>query len=364
MKRLGKLLAALLVPLSIVPIVAATPRVMDEYHAFERRFLHREPLAPPDVTLTRAQLDRWCPLPEYRRAVPVLAYHGVNDRNDHYSVSRRAFAEQMAMLHAAGFHAIGIEEYVRFLHGEAVELPKRPILITFDDGRIDSYRGADRILARYGMRATMFVIAGAPGSSPFYMDWDELRHADESGRWDLEEHAGEGHTRIVTGPEGDLGPFYANRRFGGGALESFAAWQARVTEDIDDARERLENEIPGFEPHAFALPYGSFGQDQTNDPRIPSFLSTTLRERFAATFIVSPAAYTTPATPADRIGRYELHTETTTDELHTWLRGHLPAGAVVRTPGARRELQACGVTPLEPLARLGAGGRIGSSLRV
>ena len=352
MRRLGKLLAALLVPLSIVPIVAATPRVMDEYRAFERRVLDREPLDPPDVVLTRAQFERWCPLPEYRRAVPVLAYHGVNDRRDHYSVSRRAFAEQMAMLHAAGFHSIGIEDYVRFVHGEAVDLPKRPILITFDDGRIDSYRGADRILARYDMRATMFVIAGAAGASPFYMDWDELRDAAESGRWDLQAHAGEGHTQIVTGPNGDLGPFYANRRFGGGAPESFAAWQARVTNDVEDARERMEDELPDFEPHAFALPFGSFGQDATNDPRIPQFLSAYLRARFPAVFIVDPPAYSTPATPADRIGRYEIHTETTTNDLYSWLRDHLPAGAVVRTPAARRALRACGVAPFEPLSRL------------
>lgn len=351
-KRLGKLLAALLVPLSILPIVAAVPRLVEEYQAFERRFLHREPLAPPDFAPVSAQIDRWCPLPEYRRAVPVLTYHGINDRNDRYSISRRAFAEQMAMLHAAGFHAIGIEEYVRFLHGEAVDLPKRPVLITFDDGRIDSYRGADRTLARYGMRATMFVIAGSVGASPFYMDWDELRDAADSGRWDLQEHAGEGHTRIVTGPHGELGPFYANRRYGGGALESFAAWQARVTNDVERGRELMEEELPGFEPHAFALPYGSYGQDATNDPRIPEFLSAYLRSRFPAVFIVDPPAFSTPATPADRIGRYEIHTDTSADELYGWLRDGLPAGAVVRTPGARRQMRACGVEPLEPLQQL------------
>ena len=352
MKRAGKLLAALLVPLSIVPVVAATPRVMEEYRAVERRFLDREPLAPPDVRLTRAQLDRWCPLPEYRRAVPVLAYHGVNDRRDHYSVTAERFAEQMAMLRKVGFETISIGDYARYLQGANERLPERPILITFDDGRIDSYTGADRILARYGMRATMFVIAGFAGSSPFYMDWDELRDAADSGRWDLQEHAGEGHTRIVTGPHGELGPFYANRRFGGGAPESLAAWHARVTGDVESGRERMEDELPGFEPHAFALPYGSFGQDATNDPRIPHYLGAYLRERFPAVFIVDPPSYTTPATPAGRIGRYEVHTETTTDELYGWLREHLPAGAVVRTPAARRQLQACGVAPFESLSQL------------
>ena len=351
-RRLIKVLGGLLLPLSIVPLVLILPRVQEEYDAFARRFLERDPLSVVDVRPTRAELGRWCPLPEYRAAVPVLAYHGVNDRRDVYSVSRRAFAEQMAMLHAAGFHAIGIADYVRFLHGQAVELPKRPILITFDDGRIDSYRGADRVLARYGMRATMFVITGRVGKGPFYTDWDELRDMAASGRWDLQEHAGDGHRRIVMNPAGDVGPFYANRRFGGGALESFEAYTRRVLGDIEAGRRALEREIPGFEPHAFSLPYGSFGQDATNDPRIPLFLGWALQARFPAVFIVDPPAYTTPATPAGRIGRYEVHTDTTTDELYGWLRDNLPAGARVRTPAAERQTAPCGVRPLRPAASL------------
>ena len=57
------------------------------------------------------------------------------------------FAEQMEMLERAGFQTISIAQYVRFLQGDAAGLPARPILITFDDGRLDSYRGADKVLA-------------------------------------------------------------------------------------------------------------------------------------------------------------------------------------------------------------------------
>ena len=49
----------------------------------------------------------------------------------------------MAMLAADGFHAISIAQYARFAGGDVAALPDRPILITFDDGRLDSYQGAD-----------------------------------------------------------------------------------------------------------------------------------------------------------------------------------------------------------------------------
>ena len=39
-------------------------------------------------------------------------------------------------------------------------LPAKPVLLTFDDGRLDSYRGADAPLQRMGMHAAMFVITG------------------------------------------------------------------------------------------------------------------------------------------------------------------------------------------------------------
>ena len=55
----------------------------------------------------------------------------------------------MAMLAADGFHAISIAQYARFAGGDVTALPDRPILITFDDGLLDSYQGADAILARY-----------------------------------------------------------------------------------------------------------------------------------------------------------------------------------------------------------------------
>lgn len=334
-----RLLGALLLPLSIAPVVIAVPSIRDEYGAFARRFLHREPQPPPDVPERR-----WCPLPRYRHAVPVLVYHGVNDRRDVYSVSRQAFASQMQMLHAAGFEAIGIEQYVRFIHGDGAGLPERPILITFDDGRLDSYRGADRILARYGLRATMFAITAQVGSSRFYADWRELREMAASGRWDVQLHAGDGHRRIATAP-GRSGPFYANRRFGGGVLESFDAWRRRVIADIDAGRRALERQIPGYEPLAFAYPYGSYGQDGTNDPRIPAVLGALARSRFRAVFVVHPPAYTSPATPAGSIGRYELHTDTTARELHDRLRDRLPAGApLTRTP-------ACGLPRLQPANR-------------
>jgi poly-beta-1,6-N-acetyl-D-glucosamine N-deacetylase len=317
-------LAFLLLPLSLVPLYFAIPKIRSEVALAEP---DRAPFEAPRLEPSAAQVARWRALPAIRGAVPVLAYHGVNGARDHYSVTRRAFAEQMMMLDRAGFETITIAEYVRFLQGVTVNLPKRPILITFDDGRLDSYRGADRILAKHGFRATMFAIAGfVEEHSSFYLNWDELRRMATSKRWDIQEHAGVGHINVRYDAAGHEGPAYAYRQYHPGrGLESFGAYKKRVQDDILWAKRTMSEQLPGFNPLSFAVPYGSYGQDRTNDPRIPRFMSRLLRRHFHAVFMTDPPQYTTPSTPRAALGRIELHSDTGTDKLYRWLRDRVPS---------------------------------------
>ena len=327
-------LAALLLPLSMVPFVLVIPRIVAHERTFTRDYLERGALPfPRDAAPGAAELARWAPLPASANAVPVLAYHGIDPRDDIYSVSQGTFAHQMAMLAHAGFHTISPAQYVRFLAGDRRGLPSRPILITFDDGRLDSYRGADAVLARFGFRATIFVITGAVRSgNQFYLRWDELRRMQRSGRWDIQEHAADGHRYITYDKAGDLGPYFANRLYENGHLESMAGFLHRVVGDLLAARRILGREIPGFQPLTFAVPYGDYGQNQSNDPRIAPFMRDILSTQFQAVFTQNRPAYTTPRTPRSDLQRLELHTHTTADQLYAWLARHAP-----RPSGRARE---------------------------
>ena len=325
------MVAFILLPLSLVPLYFAVPRLQSEVAPDP----DRAPLAAPGITPSEAQLDRWRPLPPARDAVPVLAYHGVNDRPDHYSVTGRRFEEQMKMLRHAGFESITIAQYVRFLQGVDDNLPKRPILITFDDGRLDSYRGADKILAEAGLRATMFAIAGyVEEDSPFYLNWGELRRMMKSGRWDVQEHAGLGHVNIRYNAAGREGPAYAYRRYSEGeGLESFAEFKQRVRHDILWAKRTMTEQLAGFSPLSFAVPFGNYGHDgDTNDKRIAPFMQSFLARHFHAVFMTRPSVYTTPRSTRSRLPRIEVHADTSTDTLYRWLRDRMPARPARRPP--------------------------------
>jgi hypothetical protein len=281
------------------------------------------------------------PVHNYRGVVPVLLYHGISVAprpSDPYSITQPEFARQMAMLANDGFKAISIAQYARFAGGEVAELPDRPILITFDDGRLDSYQGADAILARYGMRATMFVItANADVAKPGYLNWPQLRAMAAGERWDLQEHAHAGHVRIPIGPGRRTGPYYANLIYRNGARERFSAFKRRVSSDILTGRRLMASQIPGFEPLAFAVPYGDYGQQRTNYAPIPGWESGWLRSTFKSFFVQDHRTYNLPGNPIGQ--RYGVHASTTAGSLHAWLRQALPTSAWVSTRPKRPKLR-------------------------
>jgi peptidoglycan/xylan/chitin deacetylase (PgdA/CDA1 family) len=313
-----------LLPLSLLPLYLAVPKLTGG----DKIPVERQALDAPAVKIPLARIAKWRPLRVGPvPSMPVLAYHGINDNNDHYSISQSAFAEQMEMLEQAGFQTVGIEQYMRFLDGDYKDLPKRPILITFDDGRLDSYRGADRVLAKHDFKAVMFVIAGnVGGGRTFYLDWAELRRMMKSGRWDVQEHAGSLHTNVRVDAAGHVGPAYANRRWIPGiGLESFAEWRRRVTQDIRWGKNTIADHIPTFVPWTFALPFGDYGEGLTNDERVPRYFRTLLMRHFKAAFVVDSNGYTTPLSHRSELGRMEVHQDLKTSRLYRWLAVRRPA---------------------------------------
>jgi peptidoglycan/xylan/chitin deacetylase (PgdA/CDA1 family) len=317
-----KLLSLLLLPLSVIPFVGIVPTIAHSHKRFQREH-NMGALPAPIVTLDGSERVRFTPLADTAGEIPVLAWHGITPAHDGYSTSQRAFARQLVLLKQLGYTSISTRQGVDFRAGKTAGLPAKPILLTFDDGRLDSYRGADNVLQRMGMRAAMFVITGEiEKRSPFYLTWAELHRMQNSGRWDIEPHAHEGHVEVTVSADGKLAPYYAARRFTRSqGRESLQDWEMRVDGDLFALRGRFAAQ--GIEPHVFAVPYGDYGQRTVNDPEIAGLLSGLLTRQFGNFFIQADdddPDFTTPGTGAAK--RYELRTDTSLDDLYGWLRRH------------------------------------------
>jgi hypothetical protein len=185
-RTLARLPALVLLPASAVPFIVSVPLII-ALHARESRVVSPPPYPAPAVTLTAKQRRQFAPLPRCRGIIPVLVYHDVGSLPERSATSRTQLARELMLLALLHYHAISINQYDARRSGDSVALPERPILISFDGGLRDSFRGADRILSRYRMQATMFVGSRELGQRDprRYLRPQELARMQRSGLWQV-----------------------------------------------------------------------------------------------------------------------------------------------------------------------------------
>jgi peptidoglycan/xylan/chitin deacetylase (PgdA/CDA1 family) len=307
------LLGLLLLPLSMLPF-AAYGRWTPEGRFLTDRISAR--LDPPHLpVLDEAQRARArADAPRYDGAVMPLVYHGLGSSTEgeggRFSISPERFAEQLAVLRAAGMQFVTAREVAAAFDG-GPPLPERAVMITFDDGRADALLWATPILKEAGAVATMFVIADqASDPNTYYAGWDAL---EGSGVWDLESHTADLH-HLVALDGRDL-PALTTR----GEHETMGDWRRRVDADLDRVDGELERET-GRPPVGFADPYGAWGgDDRTNDPAIAPALQEILADHYRLGFHQDGQDEMTlsdPTTPRLGLRRLEVGEWTGIELLH------------------------------------------------
>lgn len=116
--------------------------------------------------------------------VPLLMWHHVGDAPTRsmrrYAVSREILTVQLDALAAAGYEAVTFDTL------RAGHRPRRPVVLTFDDGYRSFLEVAAPLLEERGMRAVVFVVAGSLGG---VNDWDKgcaaLELLDGDGVWEV-----------------------------------------------------------------------------------------------------------------------------------------------------------------------------------
>ena len=110
----------------------------------------------------------------------VLNYHQVNNNFNPLAVPVNDFDAQMSYLSEHGYVTITPDELAEGLEGN-LNLPEKPVLITFDDGYVDNYTNAFPILKKYNFRATIFIIPSLISKNPRYMTWEQLKEMEQNG---------------------------------------------------------------------------------------------------------------------------------------------------------------------------------------
>jgi peptidoglycan/xylan/chitin deacetylase (PgdA/CDA1 family) len=129
------------------------------------------------------------PQPGWRRftgPVPILVYHALGNPPPgapfpELYVSGPGFRSQMAWLAMHGYQAVTLNEVERawYHHGT---LPRKPIVITFDNGYPAQATFAPAVLGRYGWRGVLFEI------TEHHLDAARIRPLIARG-WEVDSHS-------------------------------------------------------------------------------------------------------------------------------------------------------------------------------
>ncbi|WP_020100632.1 MULTISPECIES: polysaccharide deacetylase family protein [unclassified Mycobacterium] len=121
--------------------------------------------------------------------IPILLYHSISDDPAPwiapYSVSPTVFAHHLELVTESGRTALTVSDLTAALAGRT-RLPRRPLVITFDDGFAD-FIGAAEAMATHRLPSTLYVTTGAlEGRAPRpskmalpsapMLSWAQLNH--------------------------------------------------------------------------------------------------------------------------------------------------------------------------------------------
>ena len=104
----------------------------------------------------------------------VLCYHAIEDQSDDpvlapYGVPPKRFVDQLDSLTRRGFSFISPDQLAAFVRSKA-PLPRRPVLLTFDDGHAGLLDVARNQLRPRGIQALAFVVTNVPSGTN---EWDQ-----------------------------------------------------------------------------------------------------------------------------------------------------------------------------------------------
>lgn len=201
--------------------------------------------------------------------VPVLMYHHVRPGAGMIATTPEHFEDQLKWLKKNRYTTLTTAQFARHMRGEGV--PRKSVLLTFDDGYLDNWVYAYPLLKKYGFKAAIFLVTSWIHSGPtrpsmgqgadlpdtpehracealvqqgrsdeIALRWDEIREMCASGLIEFHSHT-HTHTRW------DLGSTATEKN-------------ARMTDELAQSRAALATHLGEVSDH-FCWPQGYFDAD-------------------------------------------------------------------------------------------------------
>jgi peptidoglycan/xylan/chitin deacetylase (PgdA/CDA1 family) len=176
--------------------------------------------------------------------LPILMYHSVKPQasaHNDLTVTTAAFQAQLQYLNKRGFQTVTLAHVAKAAQGRA-RLPRRSVVITFDDGYAALLEYAKPLLDLMGFTATVFVVGQALGRHNF---WDEGKGLAR------EQCMTRSHLAELQGAGWEIGAHGLTHA----SLPGLAAGDLR--RETEEAKHLLETELE-TRVEVFSYPYGAW----------------------------------------------------------------------------------------------------------
>lgn len=260
--------------------------------AFQRARIHAD---MGQIKASRAYIQQ-VTIPEGKNHyLPILLYHGLslNPRSTLLSVAH--FDEQLKFLKDQGYQSITLNELSEMMDGK-IPFPEKPILLTFDDARLDAFILGDPVLKKHKMKATMFVpTAKILAHDPFFADWSTIQFYGKTGRWEYQSHGHLAHDPIPIDGAGKEGTFLVNKKWlpEKNRLETDEEYLSRLEKDYIESGSLLRKEGSNRKVIGYSFPFSEAGQGSLgNMPEATRLNEGLLARYYRFGFIQDQAGYT------------------------------------------------------------------------
>jgi len=191
----------------------------------------------------------------------IVTYHNIKEgTSGEYTVTPEQFEEDLIAFKRAGYTTVFPSEALAYVEGKG-SLPKKPLLLSFDDGHYNNMLYALPLLKKYRAKAVINIIGAfsaystdsGDDSNPEYshLTWGQIWTLSRSGCFEIGNHTYNMHKY--------------KPRFGIGKTpsETEAAYIDNISADIGRLQETLKEKC-GVTPIVFAYPFGKYNDVSKN----------------------------------------------------------------------------------------------------
>ena len=190
--------------------------------------------------------------------MPILMYHGftISQKTSDYVINIQDFENDIIYLKENGFSFINTQDLINYVYHNKT-LPKKPVMITFDDGYLNNYTYAFPVIKKHNVKVVISPIAYYVEyyslnneSDPLYtqLTTKEIYEMHKSGLADFQNHSYNMHS-------------LDDRR--GSSKKTNEKSEDYIREFYYDLKkaETVLKEITGIKPHAYTYPFGSYNEE-------------------------------------------------------------------------------------------------------